>query len=525
MGISNYKVYTPSVYADIMTESAIKNYFCGEYTEKKLKNLKAADLSCGTGNLLLPMLEKIIKLSKKITGKYFFNPDWIRGYDIDEKALEIYKQEGKNILKKYNLTGEIHTFCGDSLLEENFHRYNIVLGNPPYLGEKNHQEIFRKLKETEFGRKYYEAKMDYFYYFVEKGIDILENNGILVYVTTNYWLKADSGIILRKKLRNEGHYTEIKDYNVSIFKDAPGQHNMIFSWRKNLEFSEKEKSENEKIPVYIEKEENKFLLENKEIYDEKGNIILIDSENRIFNEKVASVSNYKLGDVFNINQGIVTGCDKAFVTKKYDERFKDYLKPFYKNKDIFKYNSIKENYFWIYYMDKNQVLTEDLEKVFLPCKDILLKRREVQKNLLEWWQLSWARDRELMEGEKILVRQRCKTNYFAYSRGEFYGSADIYYLTLKDKSFNIFYILGYLNSEIFYRWYKNNGKHKGYNLEFYTTPLKEVPFFYPPLDRKNEIEYIEKLVKKQIENFSEDIQKKINNYFSDIFTNNLKSPA
>ncbi|MFR9019374.1 MAG: Eco57I restriction-modification methylase domain-containing protein, partial [Fusobacterium sp.] len=207
MGISNYKVYTPLKYADIITELAIKNYFRSEYTEKKLENLRAADLSCGTGNLLIVMLVKLIELSKKITGKYFFNPDWLRGYDIDENALEIYKEEGKNILKRYNLQGEIYTFLGDSLLEENLEKYNIVLGNPPYLGEKNHQEIFRKIKETEFGKKYYEAKMDYFYFFIEKGIDILENGGILVYVTTNYWLKADSGKILREKLKSEGHYT------------------------------------------------------------------------------------------------------------------------------------------------------------------------------------------------------------------------------------------------------------------------------------------------------------------------------
>ncbi len=37
MGITNYKVYTPFVYADIITDFAVKNYFCGEYTEKNWK--------------------------------------------------------------------------------------------------------------------------------------------------------------------------------------------------------------------------------------------------------------------------------------------------------------------------------------------------------------------------------------------------------------------------------------------------------------------------------------------------------
>lgn len=516
MGITNYKVYTPFVYADIITDFAVKNYFCGEYIEKKLENLRAADLSCGTGNLLLIMLVKLIELSKKITGKYYFNSNWIRGYDIDEEALEIYKRDGKDILKRYNLQGEILVFNEDSLLSEKNIKYNVVIGNPPYLGEKNHQSIFRKLKESEFGKKYYEAKMDYFYFFIEKGIDILENKGILVYVTTNYWLKADGAGILRKKLRDEGHFTHIVDYNISIFKDAPGQHNMIFSWRKNQEIFEKEKIENENFIVDTEKEENKFSVKNKNLYDEKGNIILINDKSRIFNRKLKEKSNYKLEDIVNINQGIVSGCDKAFITKTYKENFGKYLKPFYKNKDIFKYSCKKENDFWIYYIPRGRNISEELKEIFFPYKDILEKRREVVKGTHKWYELSWGRDENIMSGEKILARQRCRTNYFAYHKGEFFGSADIYYLTLKNSSFNIFYILGYLNSEIFYEWYKNNGKSKGYNLEFYTTPLKEVPVYYP--ENKNEIEYIETLVKKQIEKYSDEAQNEINRYFENIFS-------
>ena len=93
----------------------------------------------------------------------------------------------------------------------------------------------------------------------------------------------------------------------------------------------------------------------------------------------------------------------------------------------------------------------------------------------------------------------------------------IHYITCTDKYFNIFYILGYLNSKIFYRWYKNNGKHKGYNLEFYTTPLKQVPLFYPSNDKNNEILYVENLVKKQIENYSEEVQNEIDKYFEKVY--------
>ena len=43
--------------------------------------------------------------------------------------------------------------------------FDIVIGNPPYVGESGHKEIFRPVAETEFGKKFYCGKMDLFYFF------------------------------------------------------------------------------------------------------------------------------------------------------------------------------------------------------------------------------------------------------------------------------------------------------------------------------------------------------------------------
>ena len=102
-------------------------------------------------------------------------------------------------------------------------------------------------------------------------------------------------------------------------------------------------------------------------------------------------------------------------------------------------------------------------------------------------------------------------NKFSYSEEEFYGSADIYYLTPKEKDINLFYILGYINSKVFYDWCRYNGKMKGDNLELYATPLKETPIYYTK--DKSEIAYIEKLVKNQIKYYKEETQKLIDQYF------------
>ncbi|MHD0318714.1 Eco57I restriction-modification methylase domain-containing protein [Fusobacterium sp. THCT1E2] len=496
----NYSIYTPHKIAKEIIEQAFNCYFGENKTLIKLKNVKLGDLSCGNGNLLLIALEKLLEISKEITGEYFFVDSWITGFDINEEAVKLTMIRGRELLKKHRLVGEVKVLCCNSLEIENM-KFNILLGNPPYLGEKNNKSIFQEIRKTEFGKKYYEARMDYFYFFIEKGIEILENNGIMAYITTNYWLRADSGKKLRQVLRENGNFIEIKNYDNSVFTKAVGQHNIIFLW-------EKDKKKDKKVRINIP--EKDFEIKNSLLYDDSGKIVLADEEALKFNKKILKMSNYKMEDLVNVNQGIVSGLDEAYIFEEYKEEFKEFLKPFYKNKDIGKYTN-KENSFWILYLDEKTVPDEAVMKHLAKYQNKLSQRREVKTGSINWWELQWAREREIFTKPKILVRQRCKINQFSYDEGEFYGSADIYFITKKSDDLSLFYILGYINSEVFLQWFKYNGKIKGKNFEFYSTPLKETPIYYSK--NKKDVVYIEELVKKQIKEFSQEREKEINNYF------------
>lgn len=144
---TNYKVYTPKKIADEMVDKSLEFYFEGEYSKEKIDKLRIADISCGTGNLLLAVLEKMMEISKEVYGEYKYNPKWIEGYDIDIEALEKLRIRSQILLKKYGVTGEISTFCKNSIIYSNEKKYKIILGNPPYFGEKNNKEIFQELKK------------------------------------------------------------------------------------------------------------------------------------------------------------------------------------------------------------------------------------------------------------------------------------------------------------------------------------------------------------------------------------------
>ena len=43
--------------------------------------------------------------------------------------------------------------------------FDVVIGNPPYVGEKGHKEMFQEIAATSFGEKFYYGKVDLFYFF------------------------------------------------------------------------------------------------------------------------------------------------------------------------------------------------------------------------------------------------------------------------------------------------------------------------------------------------------------------------
>ena len=113
------------------------------------------------------LIESLIRIHKIYYGFYDYKYNWVEGYDLDKNALEDFEKRAQYLFGKYNIKSKIKLYNLDALTIEN-KSYNLILGNPPYLGEKNNRKIFEKIRLTEFGQKYYEGKMDYLYFFIEK---------------------------------------------------------------------------------------------------------------------------------------------------------------------------------------------------------------------------------------------------------------------------------------------------------------------------------------------------------------------
>ncbi|AOT68554.1 Eco57I restriction-modification methylase domain-containing protein [Geosporobacter ferrireducens] len=581
--------YTPEYIIEYMVEEAITKYLVRttDVTESKLlfflkeeqfghlsiydllelqetlKKLKIIDIACGTGLFLIVALEKVFSFRKKInlclgieTEDFLLKKEIVEenifGMDIQQHPLEIARYVLLSMIldeKKSDLqeTIQLNLRKANSLLEEELFQkewprsFDIVIGNPPYLGEKGNRNVFLEIRDTTFGRKYYEGKMDYFYFFIYRALELLEDQGILSYITTNYFVTADGASKLRNYLKEHTTFLQIVNFNhTTIFQDAKGQHNMIFLLSKGKEekgfivmkcFKNPHLSEDHiKEKLYQKYGDDKnidvFDLDVSQLFTSKNHIVIQGNrEEQCLLEKLENCCDLFLEEICHVNQGIVTGADK--VTKNMlDNKFSQesinrydiqenegifvlkeeevlslgletspFIKPMFKNSDISNYSAKNTTNKYILYVNDLYMLhrtEEEYEKVICHLsryKEVLIQRREVLKGLRSWYAIQWPRQPEIFEKAKIVVPHRAKDNKFAFTEVPWYASADVYYITSKEKYINFKSLLAQLNSNLMYFWLYHRGKRKGVDLELYANPLNRLPIRTKMTDKiQNELE-------------------------------------
>lgn len=316
-----------------------------------------------------------------------------------------------------------------------------------------------------------------------------------------------------------------------MFESALGQHNLITLLKKTMSKNEEHTeivnvktkgfAGNKKLNEILYKNSSlaDYVRVNKEkLYDGSESYMrILEGENSVVSSVLAKISEGKLIDnMCFVNQGIVSGADK--LSNRHIEKFKidgvkgegifvlhtdeiqkknlselerKVMKPFFKNSDISRYfSNIITDKSIIYINRELKSISGDypnIENHLYKYYDILSQRREVKKGSIEYFHLQWGRNESIFQCEKIIAPQRSNINTFAYNNIPWYSSADVYYITPRISKVKLKYLLGILNSKLYYVWFYYRGKRKGKALELYQTPLKETPVIY--LD-----EYMSKMI-------------------------------
>ncbi len=432
---------------------------------------------------------------------------------------------GWDINNKINLTPSqeraINPFNFQTAFPKVFRRggFDALVGNPPYVKEPTDKETFDLVKLS-YLHRYYQGKMDLWYFFVCSGIDMLRDGGFLGYIIPNNWTTNAGASIMRNKIIIETEIKEMIDFgNYMVFKDASIQtmnllikknkskqsYKLLYSRLKsNSDIGEEQAisllnqeanprnyilhpkiKRNDYIDQYIliADKASKAVLT---LIEKKGNFLL--NNNEIAQgiapnpDQVNKRNIEKLSDEWVRERDIKVG-DGVFVLDKNffgnlpmeENRF---IKPLYEPYLTEQYYLGAHDKEIIYSTSKASINEEmpTLMEHLSRFRPIMESRRENQKGAREFYHLHWDRDVTFFEpGPKILSVRKCDYPTFIYTEREAYVMLS--FNVIKSRRINLKYLTGILNSSLIKFWLLKKGKMQGDSYQVDSDPLKAIPIY------------------------------------------------
>lgn len=324
----------------------VKDYKEGFYTDKshinqEIKNLKISFKNfCFADKFKKEMKgfnDKCEKYSKKYGNFLAINDENLKFFvsanltlfDFDEKEAT---KEFANLKKEYDNIFNLESnhpfewrFEFPEILDDdgNFKGFDLIIGNPPYIRQEELKELKPHLAKN---YKVYKGTSDIYTYFYELGFNVLKENGILSFITSNKYTRAGYGEALREFLLKNTCILKYIDLNgIKVF-DSATVDTSILSFEK----------------IKIKENTFKYLSLNNELlknYDFEISAIKeflnisqnsLSKESFAFNDESTNALKTKIEKLgtplkdwhgLNINYGIKTGLNEAFIitTEKKDE--------------------------------------------------------------------------------------------------------------------------------------------------------------------------------------------------------------
>ena len=445
-----------------------------------LLQITICDPACGSGAFLNQALDFLIKehryideLKAKVLGGGFILSDIettilennIYGVDLNEESVEIAKlslwlRTAQPRRKLNDLSNNIK--CGNSLIDSktvagdkafNWQQefpqifnpslrggttkqfadakqgFDVIIGNPPYVA-RSLDDGTKKFINKNFQTAQYQ--IDLYVSFMEKGTEILTNNGAISYIVPNSWLKNLKMSDCRKYVLNNLYFTVIIPNLDNVFPDASVD-TLVFVAQKNptangkidiVEVSEKQTFLKHEI------KQNRFLNNEGYIFDVEISESILPIIQKVRSEVIS------VGEIMDVTRGVnpydkYTGQSAEVIKNrayhanyKKDESFVPELKG--KHVSTYNYNWDKEHYI----------------------------------SYGEW--LAAPRQEKYFKGPRIVFREILgKTLVSTLIREQFIIDRSLYIARIDDETqskFIIEYIISILNSKLmsFYFRYSNN---------------------------------------------------------------------
>ncbi|MFN0056636.1 MAG: Eco57I restriction-modification methylase domain-containing protein [Planctomycetales bacterium] len=394
--------------------------------------------------------------------------------------------------------------------------FDLVVGNPPYLREKDGRDLFRRLRESSLGSKWHEARMDLWHYFVHRSLDLLRPGGVLTFIVNSYWTASRGASRLIGRLERETRLELIEELgDTPLFKGVAGRH-LIFRLTRNPASPGPERRGAGWCRVTTSDRPER-LIPHQELFHE-GRLVLAP-EVRL-SRGTTHVS--PLGDRYDTRQGLAE--NPPCITRRMAEEFPDryqagegvfvlrddelarlalsdrersLLRPYFATNAMGRYQAPQTTDRHVLYLTRATAPTLEgmphLAAHLERFRPILERRRETQRGRCAWWHLHWPRLESVFVQPRILSVQMGRRPQFAWAEHPtFVGfSINLVLASAKDAP-SLLCLTGLLNSNLAMEWFERHAKRRGIHLEINGHVLKgfPIPERQPPIEAE-----IERLVR------------------------------
>ncbi len=395
--------------------------------------------------------------------------------------------------------------------EGNFEGFDIVIGNPPYIKEYTNKSAFEGFRDS----PYYQGKMDLWYGFACKCIDLLKLNGIECFIAQNNWITSAGASKFRTKVLKETEIKLFTDFwNHKVFKTA-GIQTMVYVFEK--------KSPRENYPLkysvliddikqsqlsdFLNFETNQTFAKKYFIDFDSENYVgklitfnspevehtlqlILDNEVHFLNDSevangihphydfVAKKMLPKLDNSYRVGDGIFGLNHYEVGSLNLNDNEISFLKRYYSDTRHFqKYFGKKSNDKFIIYTDSSFKKENSLD-AYPNLKSHLDKFQHIITSDNKPYGLHRARKEDFFIGEKIAVQRKCPSvPIFTFLDFDSYLSATFY--VIKSNRFNLKYLTALFNSSLVKFWLRYKGKMQGNNYQIDKEPLLGIPIKKP----------------------------------------------
>ncbi|MCC7499543.1 MAG: SAM-dependent DNA methyltransferase [Bryobacterales bacterium] len=223
--------YTPGFIARFIVRETLGWLLGPQPGSTEILQLRILDPALGAGHFLTAALHYLIGAYHQACRRERILPEpeaarmlagrCLYGVDVDPVAVALARRSVAHIagMEEHSLAGRLVSadalsddFDWAARFPEVFpapgRGFSAIIGNPPFLRERDYRECFAQARHSQLGRRWATGKMDYWYFFAHRSLELLAADGVHSFIAPAYWPRSHSAHRLSAHIRQK-HYISL----------------------------------------------------------------------------------------------------------------------------------------------------------------------------------------------------------------------------------------------------------------------------------------------------------------------------